>query len=37
MEPKVALNYSSQSGNGIAGFGWSLQEFRRSPEARSPR
>jgi hypothetical protein len=24
MEPKLSLNYSSQSGNGIAGVGWSL-------------
>jgi RHS repeat-associated protein len=24
MEPKLSLNYSGQSGNGIAGFGWSL-------------
>ncbi|MET1257219.1 SpvB/TcaC N-terminal domain-containing protein [Aliikangiella maris] len=24
MQPKVALNYSSRSGNGIAGVGWSL-------------
>ena len=24
MEPKVSLNYSSQAGNGVAGFGWSL-------------
>ena len=24
MEPKLSLNYSSQVGNGIAGFGWSL-------------
>ena len=24
MEPKLSLNYSSQGGNGIAGFGWSL-------------
>ena len=24
MEPRLSLNYSSQSGNGIAGVGWSL-------------
>ncbi|MHB1093028.1 FG-GAP-like repeat-containing protein [Thiobacillus sp.] len=24
MEPKLSLNYSSQSGNGIAGVGWSI-------------
>ncbi len=24
MEPKISLGYSSQAGNGVAGFGWSL-------------
>ena len=35
MQPQVGLNYSSQGGNGIAGFGWSLSGI--SQIARGPR
>ncbi|MFT4176048.1 MAG: SpvB/TcaC N-terminal domain-containing protein [Luteolibacter sp.] len=29
MEPKIALAYSSNGGNGVAGLGWSLTGFQR--------
>jgi RHS repeat-associated protein len=37
MEPQLALNYSSQAGPGIAGFGWSLSgisQISRGPTSR---
>lgn len=38
MEPKLSLNYSSQAGSGIAGFGWSLRgasAINRGPQTRA--